>query len=325
MESLGWFLAEKGLPVDRDRLIITTGSQQAISMLARVFLDPGDRVLVENPCFIGALAAFKACQAELTGMKMDHEGLVIEELERELFQPTLPKFLYITPAFHNPLGMLYSEQRKAEIAKALAGTTVALIEDDAYGDLYFYEDDKTRLRPIKGLSPEGVDVCYTGSFSKILGPGLRLGWLLAPKEIYEQCELSKQSLDACSSSFTQVLADEFIRSGLLSPYIERVREEYRRRAFLMCNLLETELPSEVSWQRPRGGFYIWLTLPGDVDATQVLQQSLERGVVFVVGKTFDPEGRRNHALRLSYCNAKPEEIERGVPVVAAAIRNMMNR
>ncbi len=323
LESLGGFLADKGLPVNRDRLMITTGSQQAISILARVFLDPGDRALVENPCFIGALAAFRACQAETVGLRMDGEGVSIEELEREAARSDAAKFLYLTPYFHNPGGVLYSGERKRRVVETLAGKDIALIEDDAYGDLYFYEEDRPRLRPIKAEDPEGVDVCYTGSFSKILGPGLRLGWLLAPPEIHERCERIKQSLDACSPSFTQIIADEFIRSGLMAPYIKRVRREYRKRAELMGDLLEATLPPSVSWSRPRGGFYIWLTLPEQVDATELLKRSIRRGVIFVAGRTFDPEGRRNNALRLSYCNTDEKQIERGVPVLAEVLRQAL--
>lgn len=324
LESLGEFLVAKGLPADREQIIITTGSQQAISTLARAFLDPGDRVLVEKPCFIGALSAFKSCQAELVGLSMDGEGVDIGELEREVHSADPAKLFYITPCFHNPGGLLYSVDRKRRLAETLVGTDVVLIEDDAYGELYFYEEDKPRLKPIKAENPKGLDVCYTGSFSKILGPGLRLGWLLAPQEIYERCELIKQSLDACSPSFTQVIADEFIRSGQIFPYIDRVRKEYRRRAMLMGDILEATLPVDVSWSRPRGGFYIWLTLPERVDASEVLRFSVEDGVVFVVGKTFDPQGRQNNTLRLSYCNTDAQKIERGVPIVSAAIKKAMN-
>ncbi|PWW83365.1 GntR family transcriptional regulator [Prosthecochloris marina] len=325
LESLGEFLAARGLPTERERLMITTGSQQAISILARAFLDPGDRVLVENPCFIGALSAFKSCQAELTGLSVDKEGISIGDLDVEANSTDPAKLLYITPYFHNPGGILYSMERKRRLVETLAWKDIVLIEDDAYGELYFYEEDKPHLKPIKAENPEGLDVCYTGSFSKILGPGLRLGWLLASEEIYERCELIKQSYDACSPSFTQVIADEFIRSGQIFPYMERVRTEYRKRALLMGDILEATLPTDVAWTRPRGGFYIWLALPEHIDASEVLELSLEDGVVFVIGKTFDPQGRRNNTLRLSYCNTDASQIERGIPIIASAIKKVMNR
>ena len=320
LESLGGFLEKKGLPVKKNRLMITTGSQQALNLLANVFIDPGDRVLVENPCFIGALSAFRSCRAEIKGITVDSEGIDAGELLLETAKSPKAKFLYITPYFHNPAGILYSESRKQELIGALEGKEIPLIEDDAYGDLYFHEKERPRLRPLKAIDPEGIDICYTGSFSKILGPGLRLGWLLAPEPIASKCELLKQSADACSPSFTQVLADAFIRSGKIYAYIEKVRLEYKTRAQAMSAALREHLPGYVGWNEPSGGFYIWLNLPESADASEIMKKSIEGGAVFVAGKTFDPEGTKNNALRLSYCNNTPGEILRGVPVVAEAIR-----
>ena len=320
LESLGGFLERKGLPVRTNRLMVTTGSQQALSILAKAFIDPGDRVLTEYPCFIGAIAAFRSCGAEIASIPVDEEGIDIAMLREEAERPDPAKFLYVTPYFHNPGGMLYTSERKRQLVEALQGRDIPLIEDDAYGDLWFSEEHLDRLKPIKSSDPDGVDVCYTGSFSKILGPGLRLGWMLAPEAIWEKCELIKQSADACSPSFTQVIADAFIRSGKIDGYIASVRQEYKRRAACMSEALRRHLPAYVRWSEPKGGFYIWLTLPGGADATEILKRSIAGGAVFVTGSTFDPEGTRNNTMRLSYCNNAPEEIERGIPIVADAIR-----
>jgi len=322
LESLGGFLERKGLPVKKNRLMITTGSQQALNILARTFVDPGDRVLTEYPCFIGAISAFRACGAEIVAIPVDDEGIDIDILRKEADRPDPAKFLYITPYFHNPAGMLYSTERKQQLIETLQGRDIPLIEDDAYGDLWFNEEDRERLKPIKSIDPEGLDVCYTGSLSKILGPGLRLGWMLVPESIYQKCELIKQSADACSPSFTQVIADAFIRSGKIDPYIASVREEYKRRAACMTEALKRHLPDYVKWNEPRGGFYIWLTLPEGTDATAILKRTIERGAVFVIGSTFDPDGTRNDTMRLSYCNNSPEEIEKGIPIIADAIREV---
>jgi DNA-binding transcriptional MocR family regulator len=320
LESLGGFLETKGLPVKENRLLITTGSQQGLNLLAKAFIDPGEPVLVENPCFIGALSAFRASEAELRGVRVDRDGISMEALRQELDRKVRAKFLYITPYFHNPAGLLYTSERKEQLIEALQDKNIPLIEDDAYGDLYFYEEDRPRLKPIKAINPAGINVCYTGSVSKILGPGLRLGWMLAPDEIYQKCELIKQSADACSPSFTQVLADAFIRSGQIYSYIAGVRQEYKRRAEAMVAALREHMPDYVKWNEPRGGFYIWLTLPDEADATRIMMLAVEGGAVFVAGKTFDPEGKRNNSLRLSYCNNTPEQITEGIPIVAAAIR-----
>jgi len=322
LESLSGYLERKGLPVQKNRLMITTGSQQALSILARAFIDPGDRVLSEYPCFIGAIAAFKACGADIVSIPVDEEGIDIGMLQQEAERPSPAKLLYLTPYFHNPAGMLYTTRRKRQLIEVMQGRDIPIIEDDAYGDLWFSEEDRERLQPLKSIDPEGIDLCYTGSFSKILGPGLRLGWLLAPEAIHEKCELIKQSADACSPSFTQVIADAFIRSGRIDSYIASVRNEYRRRAASMTAALRSQLPDYVQWNEPKGGFYIWLTLPEGSDATEILKHAIEGGAVFVAGSTFDPEGRRNNAIRLSYCNNTPEEIERGIPIVARAIREV---
>lgn len=322
LESLRWFLEKKGLPVHENRLLITTGSLQAINLLARAFIDPGDPVIVENPCFIGALSAFKSYEADLHGIGVDSEGIIIEELEEVIRHAPGAKFLYVTPYFHNPAGLLYSSDRKSRLMNVLQGRDIPLIEDDAYGDLYFHEEDAARLKPLKAINPPGMDICYTGSFSKILGPGLRLGWMLVPEEIYRKCELIKQSADACSPSYTQVLADEFIRSGLIYSYIGKVREEYRKRAETMLAAIRSLMPDYVSWNEPRGGFYLWLTLPEGTDSTEILKLSIERGAVFVIGRTFDPSGKKNNTMRLSYCNNSAAEIEEGIPVIAEAVRKV---
>jgi 2-aminoadipate transaminase len=322
LESLKEFLGKKGLPVDENKLMITTGSLQAINILAKVFVDPGDEIITEYPCFIGAISAFKSYSAKIKAIDIDDEGINIEKLKAELNKQEKPKFLYITPYFHNPAGIVYSEKRKQQLIDALTGTDIPLIEDDAYGDLYFYEEDKNRVRSIKAINPKGFPVCYTGSFSKILGPGLRLGWMLVPEEVYVKAELCKQAFDACSPSFTQVIADEFLRSGAIYPYIKRLRVEYLRRAEIMTGLLKKHLPDYVKWTEPRGGFYIWLNLPKGTDATEILKESMKHGAILVIGKTFDPEGKRNNAIRLSFSNTPVDKIEKGIPIISDAIKKI---
>jgi 2-aminoadipate transaminase len=322
LESLREFLRKKGLPVDENKLMITTGSAQAIDILAKIFIDPGDEVVTEYPCFIGAIAAFKSFGAKIIQLDIDEEGIDIELLKLEVAKKQKPKFLYVTPCFHNPAGIVYSEKRKVQLIETLAGKNIPLIEDDAYGDLYFYEEDNIRVRSIKAINPKGIPVCYTGSFSKILGPGFRLGWMLVPEEIYVHAELCKQALDACSPSFTQVIADEFIRSGAIYPYIERLKIEYFIRAAAMIDLLKIHLPAYVTWTEPRGGFYIWLNLPEGTDANEILNESIKQGVIMIVGKTFDPKGKRNNAIRLAFSNTPVAKIEKGIPIIADAIRKI---
>jgi 2-aminoadipate transaminase len=324
LASLSEYLKEKGLPVEENRLLITTGSLQAINILAHAFIDPGDTIFVENPCFIGAISAFRSYQASIVSIPLTADGLNLIELRKKLDEmEKAPKFVYLTPNFHNPAGTLYTRETKLGLIELLKNKNIPLIEDDAYSDLYFHEEDKLHLQTIKSINPEGIDVCYTGSFSKILGPGLRLGWMLVPEEIYKKCELIKQSIDACSPSFTQMVAHKFLQNNVVTDYLNYIRPEYKHRAEIMTQLLKTTLPKGCNFTPPRGGFYIWIELPEQIDATAVLKRAIEKGVVFVSGKTFDPDGTRNNYIRLSFCNTSEEKIRKGIPLVVDSIRAEM--
>lgn len=324
LDTLQEFLRKKGLPVDENKLMITTGSLQAINILAKAFLDPGDSIVVENPCFIGATSAFKSYDANIVSVPLTASGIHLDKLKAAINDETQkPKFVYLTPNFHNPAGTLYTIETKLALIEILKGKNIPLIEDDAYSDLYFYEEDKPHLTTIKAMNPKGIDVCYTGSFSKILGPGLRLGWMLVPEPIYKKAELIKQSIDACSPSFTQMLAHKFVSSGAVYDYIETVRKEYKVRAEAMVTCLHKHLPQEITFTVPRGGFYIWLDLPEHIDSTEILKRAINKGVVFVSGKTFDPHGILNNKMRLSFCNTSVEKINIGIPLVVEAIKEEM--
>jgi DNA-binding transcriptional MocR family regulator len=319
LESLSEYLRAKGLPMDGNDLIITAGSLQAINLVTKVFVDAGDVITVEIPCFVGAIPVFKFYQAELRGVPMDDGGVLIPELDKALngMHPQ-PRLLYLTPYFHNPAGIVYGPERQRQVLNLLQKSGVVLLEDDAYGELYFEEKD--RPVPMKAMADDSLPICYTGSFSKIFGPGMRLGWLLAPRDVVRKCELAKQGIDACSSTFTQVLADAFLRRGMLEGYLKRLREAYARRAKRMLDSLEAHMPKSVKWTVPRGGFYIWVQLPSTLDASELLEKSIRRGTVFVVGKAFDPQGKKNDCLRLSFSHTPEDKIEEGIRKIAEAMQ-----
>ena len=326
LETLKEFLRKKNLPVDKDRLMITTGSLQAINILGKVFIDPGDTVITENPCFIGAISAFKSYQAELKGIDLNEDGIDIDLL-KDFFtknKNVVPKFTYITPNFHNPAGTLYTNKRKEELVSLLKEKEMLLIEDDAYGELYFDEEARKRVVPLKSLYDKEISICYTGSFSKILGPGFRLGWMLVPEEIYKKAELCKQSIDACSPNFTQVLANEFLMRGYLDAYVERLRVIYRRRKDTMADAIRKYFPDEITWTEPRGGFYMWLKLPDRLNIMSVLKKSIEKGAVFVIGKTFDPNAVDNSHFRLAFSNTPEDQIERGIQILGGVLKEELS-
>jgi DNA-binding transcriptional MocR family regulator len=326
IESLKKYLSAKGLPVDNSqKILITTGAQQAINLLTKIFIDPGDRIITEYPSFIGALAAFKSYGAILKGIPLDGEGIIIEELEKALSDKWLkPKILYLTPYFHNPAGIIYSKKRKDELISLLSGKDVCLLEDDPYGELYFSENDRELTRTIKSTANEKFPVCYVGSFAKIFGPGMRLGWLLAPVEVVDKCELAKQSADACSSTFTQVLANEFLATNKLPPFTAKLRANCAKRAEIMLKALETYMPSKgISWTRPKGGFYIWVTMPENISATDVLNIAIKKGSAFVIGNAFDPEEKRNNCFRLAFSFTPEDKIESGIKIISDAIKSLL--
>ncbi|MCX7725398.1 MAG: PLP-dependent aminotransferase family protein [Chitinispirillaceae bacterium] len=321
IEALKHYLKNKGLPVENNGLIITTGAQQAINLLAKIFIDPGDLVVTEEPTFIGAVAAFKSFNANLASVNMDNNGIILKQLQKIIdIRASQIKILYLCPCFHNPAGIVYSIERKKELLSMLKGHNFCIVEDDPYNELYFDDADKSLTTSLKALDNDTLPICYVGSFAKIFGPGLRLGWLLAPPPIIEKCELAKQSIDACSSTFSQVIAYEYLSSGKLEPYLERVRPIYARRAKITLDALSNFMPKEVSWTVPKGGFYIWVTLPSKIDSSAVLELSLKKGAAFVIGKAFDPYGMKNNSFRLAFSFTPEDKIEEGIAIIADAIR-----
>ncbi|MHC1738428.1 MAG: PLP-dependent aminotransferase family protein [Ignavibacteriaceae bacterium] len=323
LNSIKDYMQKKGMQVEKNRIIITTGALQAIDILAKILIDPGDSIIVEYPTFIGALASFNAHLAKLIPVPMDADGMLPDELEKALDTKPAPKMVYISPYFHNPAGIIYSKKRKETLLKILKGREIILLEDDCYGELYFNDQDAELCVPMKTLEPETPHICYMSSFSKIMGPGLRIGWMVGHPEIIGKAEVAKQSMDACTSTYTQVLANEFLASGKLFEYVKWVRGEYKKRAKAMVESLNAFMPPEVHWVNPRGGFYMWLQLPEEVDATEILKSSLQDGAVFISGKTFDPEGKRNNCMRLAFSNTPEELIPKGVEIVAKAIKKFL--
>lgn len=324
LSSVSKRLLKKGLPAGSNRLLITTGSLQAISIITQEFIDEGDVVLTENPCFVGALSVFETYGAEVHGIPIDEDGIQVEKLESKIDSlDKKPKFLYLTPNFHNPAGITYSLERRRELLEFLDGQDIIVLEDDAYSDLYFDPEYEPLIKPLKAHSGYDVDIIYTGSFSKILGPGFRLGFMYASQEISEKAETVKQALDACTSNFMQILASEFSDGNYLDPYLAFLRNEYRERKCMLQKSLDAYLPDQVQWTEPLGGFYFWLRFPDYFSSTELFEKCRERGVVFVTGRTFDPHNERDNCLRLAFSNMPRKHIEPGARILAEEIRALL--
>lgn len=323
-ESLTEYLRSRGLPVDTNKILITTGAQQAMNLISKVFLDEGDRVICEYPSFVGSLAAFNSYGAEQVGIELDEEGINMEKLREALESGDHPKFIYLAPYFQNPAGTVYTAERKQEIIDLLKEyPDVMLLEDDPYGELWFDEADLPLTKPMKAITQDSEQILYVGSFAKILGPGFRIGYMLVPDAVYEKCELAKQSQDACTATYTQVLADAYLREGALKPYLDWLRPIYKRRADIMLKALEENMPKEITWTVPKGGFFIWATLPEYMDSSDVFQLAVKEGAAFVVGRAFDPEGKKNNAMRLAFSHTPEERIEEGIKIIADAVKKLL--
>lgn len=326
VNSIKKYLQKKDLPTLDNKILITTGSLQAISIVTQEFVNKGDVILTESPCFVGALTVFETYGANVQGIPIDENGIIISALKEKIDSlKTKPKFLYVTPNFHNPAGIIYTLERKKELLEVLKEHQIILIEDDAYNDLYFKKGDKFLTKPMKAIENSGVEIIYTGSFSKIIGPGFRLGYMLTTSEIFEKAETIKQALDACTSNYTQILANEFLQKQKLNPYLKFLRKEYQERKNIMQDCLKKYMPDEVRWNEPKGGFYIWLTLPKHIQSTTIFKRSVKKGVVFVTGRTFDPKGEKDDSLRLSFSNVDKKDIEKGIKILAKAVKKVLKK
>ncbi|MFH1070263.1 MAG: PLP-dependent aminotransferase family protein, partial [Candidatus Glassbacteria bacterium] len=302
----------------------TSGAQQAIQLLTRIFCDPGDAILVEVPTFIGAVAVFIGYGADPAGVEMDAEGIVPEALEERIGQLASsgrrPKFLYTNPTFQNPSGITMNQSRRDRVLEICAGHGLPVIEDDPYHDLYF-EGRAQDYRSLKARDREGR-VIRVGTFSKILSPGIRLGWILGPGEVLARCETAKQGEDACSSSYSQVLAASYLAAGCVEGYTARMRKIYSEKCRLMLSCLEREMPVGVSWSIPAGGFFTWVALPEHQDSEELFRRAIEKKVAFVIGAPFHVDGGGRNKLRLAFSNSSREQIEEGIRRLGAAAREM---
>lgn len=323
LESLKEWLRGRNFPVDTNELIITTGSLQAIDIIGKLFINPGDLVLTENPVFIGGVSAFKSHRGIVKGIDLDDNGIVIPQLQEALKEN--PKLLYITPNFHNPAGLTYSQERRKQLIDVMRNSDCLIIEDDAYGELYFDDEAYKNSRPMKTWVDPEMDrkILYVGSNSKIFGPGLRVAWALVPKEVKEKMSISKQCIDACTPSLSQLYFHKFLSTGQLDKYITFLRGVYKGRRDCMAQCIAKYFPQEISYVKPQGGFYYWIHLPEGVDEKELFDRCVERGAVFVIGSVFNPYAEKNGYIRVSYCNTPEEQIEKGIKIIGNVMKEIM--
>jgi 2-aminoadipate transaminase len=323
LETLVEVLRARDIRATIDEVIITSGSQQGIDLAARVLVSPGDVVLVELPTFTGGIAALKNAQAELVGVKQQPDGLDLDDLDevwqRQRRAGKTVKLLYIIPNFQNPTGSLLSLEKRRRLLEWADRRDVLIVEDDPYGSLYF--DDVATPAETRPLRADDVNgrVLYLSTFSKTLAPGFRVGWMVAPAALVERFDTAKQSTDLTSGILDQRIVHEAVRRGVVDRLAPTLRALYRHKREVMERALRESLIDRLTWASPKGGFFVWATLPTGQTDTELLERALDHGLVFVIGSAFFVDGSGHDTIRLSFSAPSPDRIVEGVNRLAAAI------
>jgi 2-aminoadipate transaminase len=302
--------------VDPERVLITTGSQQGLDLVAKVLIDTGSRILVETPTYLGALQAFAPMEPEVVSVESDDSGVDVADLAAKAGSGTSKaRFLYVLPNFQNPTGRTMTEARRVALSAKAAELGLPLIEDNPYGDLWF---DTPPPLPLTARNPDGC--LYLGSFSKVLAPGLRLGYVVAPTAIYPKLLQAKQAADLHSPGFNQRLIAQVMKDGFLDRHVPTIRALYKTQRDAMLAALALDMPPGVTWNTPDGGMFLWARLPEGMNAPELLPKAVDKGVAFVPGAAFYADHGDPRTLRLSFVTPSVEDIKRGVAALAAAIR-----
>jgi DNA-binding transcriptional MocR family regulator len=306
-ERLVALMAEEGVEADPDDVVVTTGAQQALDLVGKIFIDPGDVVAVEAPAYVGALTAFGAYQPRYLCIDVDDEGMVVDQLEEAFVRGDRPKFVYTCPNFGNPSGMTLSHTRRARLVALCREAGVPIVEDNPYGLLRFEGDGLPALRT---LDPENV--IYLGTVSKVFSPGVRVGWALAEPSVVQRVVLAKEAADLCGSSLNMLITERYLAGDRWRPNLQALVEVYRSRRDAMVEAIDETFPDGAMWTNPAGGFYVWVTLPEWVDTRALLAAAVERRVAYVPGTAFYPDGRGTDQMRLAFCLPPADRIREGV-------------
>jgi 2-aminoadipate transaminase len=316
-------MGERGITAALEQIVVTTGSQQGLDLVARVLLDPGDVALLELPSYTGAITAFRNVGATLVGVPQEADGIDLDELDRRTAalrdEGRRVKLLYLVPNFQNPTGLLLSPAKRQQVLQWASRRDVLVVEDDPYKDLYFPDRATSgETRPIAAADDDGR-VIYLSSFSKTLAPGLRVAWLAAPEPLAAKLELAKQAEDLCTGALDQRIVYEACRRGLIASRLPKLREHYQHKRDVMAAALARHLSGRISWAEPRGGFFLWARLAEPWRSSTLLPVASAHGVIFVTGGAFFVDGTGDEYLRLSFSAPAPERIEEGVARLASAM------
>jgi 2-aminoadipate transaminase len=320
--------ARFSVEVTADNIMITSGSQQALDFIGRLFLNRGDYIVVESPTYLGALQAWNAYGAQYIAVRSDEHGMIVDELEAAL--RVGPKFIYVLPNFQNPSGSTLSLDRRHKLIEIADKYGVPIVEDDPYGQLR-YEGEHipsvvsldSEYRGPNGSHYSG-NVIYLSTFSKLLAPGLRLAWVVAPPQVIRKLVMTKQAADLHTSSFNQYVAYEVAKGGFLDEHVKVIRATYKERRDVMIEMMEEMFPAGVTWRKPQGGMFLWGVLPEHMDAAEVLKRAVERKVAFVPGAAFHPNGGGQNTMRINFSYSAPEIIREGITRLGTTLKEFVS-
>ena len=327
-EMIARHTARYSVEVTADNIMITSGSQQALDFIGRLFLNRGDYIVVESPTYLGALQAWNAYGAQYIPVRSDENGMIVDELEAAL--RVGPKFIYVLPNFQNPSGSTLILERRKQLIEIADKYGVPIIEDDPYGQLR-YEGEHipsvvaldSEFRGPNGGHYSG-NVIYLSTFSKLLAPGLRLAWVIAPPEVTRKLVMTKQAADLHTSSFNQYVAYEVAKGGFLDEHVKVIRATYKERRDVMIEMMEEMFPQGVTWRKPQGGMFLWGILPEDMDAAEVLKRAIEKKVAFVPGQAFHPNGGGKNTMRINFSYSNPDTIREGVTRLGTTLKELIS-
>lgn len=311
-------MKRSGLKAHPDEVIITSGAQQALDLVAKIFLDEGSEIVVEAPTYVGALNAFRVFQPRVLEVESEEDGINVDVLREKLEEKNVyPKFIYLIPNFQNPSGTTISLTKRKAIAELCDEYKIVIVEDNPYEELTFTGQ---RIPPIRTFSE---NVVYLGSLSKIISPGLRVGWIYAPVPILQKINLAKQGADLCSSSLSQLVAIEYLSMLDFEEHVQRIRKLYAERCRAMLEALREFFPEESRWTEPQGGFFVWVTVDAEIDTNDMLSLALEKKVAYVPGSSFYFNNQGQKSMRLSFSNPRPEDIYEGIERLATVLKEQI--
>ncbi|HET7236021.1 MAG TPA: PLP-dependent aminotransferase family protein [Actinomycetota bacterium] len=306
-ERLTMLMAEEGTAADPEDLVVTTGAQQALDLVGKVLIDPGDEIVVEAPAYVGALSAFSAYEPRFVQVELDDEGMIVERLEEALVRGARPKFVYTVPNFHNPAGVTMSRERRERLVALCREAHIPIVEDNPYGLLRFDGDPEPTLH-----SMDPKNVIYLGTVSKVFSPGVRVGWAVAEPGVLQRLVLAKEAADLCGSNLNMLITERYLAGDRWRTTLAGLVSTYHARRDAMLQALDEHFPADATWTIPSGGFYVWVTLPDYFDSANLLAAAVERKVAYVPGTAFYPDGRGRERMRLAFCYPSEERIGEGV-------------